>query len=227
MAAPRNVPSPSPAPPRTARPALAEGALYERVAERLRERILAHVLAPGSWIDEQALTNELGISRTPLREALKVLASEGLVTMKLRRGAYVTEVSERDLADVFHLLSLLESDAAAMVARDATDTDLAELAALHQRLEQSVGDRDAFFAANEAFHMRLLDIAGNRWRHHMVSDLRKVMKLNRHHSLVKPGRLEASLKEHRRIMAALKSRNAGLAQQLMQQHMASGKEAAR
>ncbi|WP_372526737.1 GntR family transcriptional regulator [Piscinibacter sp.] len=207
-------------------PAFAEGALYERVAERVRERILAHTLAPGSWIDEQALTAEFGISRTPLREALKVLASEGLVTMKLRRGAYVTEVSERDLADVFHLLSLLESDAAASVAAKASDVELAELAALHQDLEDTVADRDAFFSANERFHMRLLEIAGNRWRNQMVADLRRVMKLYRHHSLFKQGRLDASLKEHRKIMAALKARNAALAQQLVQQHLAHGKEAA-
>jgi DNA-binding GntR family transcriptional regulator len=224
MAAPRTEARPSA--PRGGAAALADAPLYQRVAERLRERIVAHTLAPGSWIDEQALTAELGISRTPLREALKVLAAEGLVTMKLRRGAYVTEVSERDLSEVFHLLSLLESDAAAVVAQQASDEDIAELAALHQRLEATVDDRDAFFAANENFHMRLLEIAGNRWRNQMVADLRKVMKLYRHHSLFKQGRLEASLKEHRRIMAALKARNAALAQQLMQQHLAQGKAAA-
>ena len=210
----------------SSRTALPDAALYERVAERLRERILAHSLSPGSWIDEQALTAELGISRTPLREALKVLAAEGLVTMKLRRGAYVTEVSEQDLTEVFHLLALLESDAAAIVAREASDAQIAELATLHQALEDGVADRDAFFAANERFHMRLLEIAGNRWRNQMVADLRKVMKLYRHHSLFKQGRLEASLKEHRRIMAALKARNAPLVQQLMQQHLVHGKEAA-
>ena len=101
----------APAAPRrshAAGPVPAAGALYVQVAERLRGRIMDHTLAPGSWIDEQALTAEYGISRTPLREALKVLAAEGLVTMKLRRGAYVTEVSARDLSEVFHLLSLLE-----------------------------------------------------------------------------------------------------------------------
>jgi DNA-binding GntR family transcriptional regulator len=168
----------------------------------------------------------LGISRTPLREALKVLASEGLVTMKLRRGAYVTEVSDRDLSEVFHLLSLLESDAAAVVAKQASDDEIAELFDLHQILEATVDERDVFFDANERFHMRLLEIADNRWRNQMVADLRKVMKLYRHHSLFKQGRLEASLKEHRKIMAALKARNATLAQELMQQHLASGKEAA-
>ena len=102
----------------------------------------------------------------------------------------------------------------------------AELQALHEQLEASVADRDRFFAANEAFHMRLLEFADNRWRNQLVADLRKVMKLNRHHSLFKQGRLEASLKEHRQLMAALKARNADRAQALMQQHMAAGREAA-
>ncbi|MDE2626790.1 MAG: GntR family transcriptional regulator [Burkholderiales bacterium] len=230
MSAPRTPPAP-PAPPSprtrgTAATRLPQGALYERVAEQLRTRILAHALAPGSWIDEQSLTAELGISRTPLREALKVLASEGLVTMKLRRGAYVTEVSARDLAEVYHLLALLESDAAAVVAQSATPAQLAELELLHRDLESQVTDRDRFFAANERFHLRLLEIADNRWRNQLVADLRKVMKLNRHHSLFKQGRLEASLKEHRRIMAALKARDGVRVQQLMQHHFAQGRLAA-
>jgi DNA-binding GntR family transcriptional regulator len=210
--------------PRTGR--LGERALYEQVAEQLRSRILAHTLAPGSWIDEQALTAEYGISRTPLREALKVLAAEGLVTMKLRRGAYVTEVSARDLAEVFHLLALLESDAARIAARKATPAEMAELLAIHDELENVLDDRERFFAANERFHMRLLEIADNRWRIQMVADLRKVMKLNRAQSLLKQGRLEASLKEHRQIMAALKARNAERVQVLMQQHLEAGREAA-
>ena len=201
-------------------------ALYEQVAERLRARIMAHTMAPGSWIDEQALAAEYGISRTPLREAIKVLAAEGLVTMKLRRGAYVTEVSERDLAEVFHLLSLLECDAVAVVAEQATDAQLADLAVLHEQLERAIRDADAFFAENERFHTRLLEIADNRWRNQMVADLRQVMKLNRHHSLLKEGRLEASLQEHREIMAALQSRDAKKAQKLMRLHMAQGQEAA-
>ena len=205
---------------------MAGRALYEQVADRLRGSILAHTLAPGSWIDEQALAADYGISRTPLREALKVLAAEGLVTMKLRRGAYVTEVSERDLADVYHLLALLESDAAVAVAQGASSAQIAELEALHAELEAAVSDRDRFFAANERFHLRLLEIADNRWRLQLVADLRRVMKLNRHHSLFKQGRLEASLKEHRRIIAAIKARNPARVQQLMQQHFANGQHAA-
>ena len=84
------------------------------------------------------LAVEYGISRTPLREALKVLAAEGLVTMKVRRGAYVTEVSDSDLAEVYHLLSLLESDAAGVVAQRATDAQIKELQGLHNKLEAAL-----------------------------------------------------------------------------------------
>jgi DNA-binding GntR family transcriptional regulator len=205
---------------------LAPRALYEEVAELLRQRIFQRELEPGSWIDELKLAEEYGISRTPLREALKVLAAEGLVTMKVRRGAYVTEVSEKDLADVYHLLSLLESDAAGVVADRATPAQRAELQALHQDLESAAADRDRFFAVNEQFHMRLLEMADNRWREQMVADLRKVMKLNRHNSLFKSGRIEESLAEHRAVMAALLARDANLTRQRMQEHFRNGLEAA-
>ncbi|MDP2820388.1 MAG: GntR family transcriptional regulator [Polaromonas sp.] len=201
-------------------------ALYEEVAELLRQRIFNRELAPGSWIDELKLAEEYGISRTPLREALKVLATEGLVTMKVRRGAYVTEVSERDLTDVYHLLALLESDAAGVVATQATDAQLKELQALHRELEKAVTKRERFFELNEAFHMRLLEIANNRWRDQMVADLRKVMKLNRHNSLLKAGRIEESLAEHRAIMLALAARDAEAAVAEMRRHFSNGLEAA-
>jgi len=205
---------------------LAPRALYQEVAELLRQRIFKRELEPGSWIDEMKLAEEYGISRTPLREALKVLAAEGLVTMKVRRGAYVTEVSETDLADVYHLLSLLESDAAGVVAQRATDAQLKELQTLHKELEAAAGNRDKFFAVNERFHMRLLQIAGNRWRDQMVADLRKVMKLNRHQSLLKSGRIEDSLREHRAVMEALAKRDAKATVKRMQEHFRNGLEAA-
>jgi DNA-binding GntR family transcriptional regulator len=207
--------------------------LYVEVAELLRQRIFKRSmgdLEPGSWIDELKLAEEYGISRTPLREALKVLATEGLVTMKVRRGAYVTEVSEQDLADVYHLLSLLESDAAGVVATTATDVQLAELVKLHDALEASTTkqpvDTEHFFDINEQFHMKLLQIANNRWRDQMVADLRKVMKLNRHNSLLKTGRIAESLAEHRAIMSALTARDTKAAVKAMQAHFKSGLEAA-
>jgi DNA-binding GntR family transcriptional regulator len=212
----------TPHPPAT----LARRALYQDVAERLRQQIFARELEPGEWIDEMKLAAEYGISRTPLREALKVLAAEGLVTMKLRRGAYVTEVSRDDVAQVYHLLAVLESDAAGRVAAHASDADRAALARLHARLEKQVRQRDAFFATNEEFHMALLHIAGNRWAVQMVTDLRKVMKLNRHHSLLKSGRLAESLAEHRALMQAIASCDAAATSRLMKAHFESGLEAA-
>lgn len=212
--------------PAAAPPPLAPRALYQEVAERLRQQIFARQLEPGAWIDELKLCAEFGISRTPLREALKVLAVEGLVTMKVRRGAYVTEMSRDDVAQVYHLLALLESDAAGVVAAEATDPQRAELRALHDRLEKQVRQRDAFFAANEQFHLALLRIAGNRFRSQIVADLRKVMKLNRHQSLFKQGRLADSLAEHRALMQAIEQRDAGRATQLMREHFRNGLEAA-
>ncbi len=205
---------------------LSPRALYEEVAELLRQRIFSRELEPGSWIDELKIAEDYGISRTPLREALKVLAAEGLVTMKVRRGAYVTEVNEKDLVDIYHLLGLLESDATGVVAERATDEQLRELQSLHESLEASAQDRDRFFEINERFHMRLLEIADNRWRNQMVGDLRKVMKLNRHHSLLKSGRIEESLAEHRAVMTALQARDAATATQRMLEHFRNGLEAA-
>ncbi len=203
-------------------PKLTPRALYQDVAERLREQIFARELEPGSWIDEQKIAADYGISRTPLREALKVLAVEGLVTMKLRRGAYVTEMSRTDVEQVYHLMALLESDAAAQVARQAGAEEIAELQALHARLESQSGQRDAFFATNEQFHLRLLEIAGNRWALQFVQDLRKVMKLNRHLSLFKQGRLADALAEHRAVMAAIAARDAAGAAEHMRRHFENG-----
>ena len=205
---------------------LAPRALYEEVAELLRQRIFRRELEPGSWIDETRLAEEYGISRTPLREALKVLATEGLVTMKMRRGAYVTEVSEQDMSEVYHLLALLESDAVGVVAQSASEAQLRELQALHTELAGAVADRDRFFAVNERFHTRVLEIAGNKWRNQMVADLRKVMKLNRQQSLLKSGRIEESLQEHAQVLDALLARDAPMASQRMQAHFRNGLEAA-
>jgi DNA-binding GntR family transcriptional regulator len=205
---------------------LTQRALYQDVAERLRNQIFARELEPGSWIDEQKLATDFGISRTPLREALKVLAVEGLVTMKLRRGAYVTEMSADDVKQVYALLALLESDAAGDVARNADDSQLALLRHLHEQLERQVADREAFFATNELFHLQILAIAGNRWRQQIVTDLRKVMKLNRHHSLFKQGRIDESLAEHRRVLAAIESRDADQTTRLMRAHFEHGLAAA-
>jgi DNA-binding GntR family transcriptional regulator len=202
-------------------------ALYQEVAERLRQRIYAHELSPGSWIDEQALAEGYGISRTPLREALKVLASEGLVNLIPRRGCYVTEISERDLDEIFPLLALLEGRCAAEATRRAKPADIKRLVAIHETLERHTtqGNLEAFFEVNQAFHAEIQRLADNRWLMQVISDLRKVLKLTRHHSLSREGRMQQSRDEHRDIMAAIRAGQPDAAERAMQIHLANGRAA--
>lgn len=203
-------------------------ALYEEVAERLRSSIFSHEIPPGSWVDEQTLAESYGISRTPMREAIKVLASEGLITMKMRRGAYVTEISKTDLDQIFPVIALLEGQACRQVALNATEQELGLLDDLHSKLEKAGADRDIdrFFELNQQFHEKIQEIAGNPWMKNVIDDLRKVLKLQRRDSLMKRGRLEQSLLEHRNILSALLARNADLSESLMKQHLKQGQEAA-
>ncbi|MCK6390231.1 MAG: GntR family transcriptional regulator [Azonexus sp.] len=206
---------------------IAPTALYQEVAERLRQRIFAHELTPGTWIDEQKLAEQYGISRTPLREALKVLASEGLVELKPRRGCYVTEISRRDLDDIFPLIAMLEGRCAAEAVAKAKPADIAALKQIHDALENAAaGDRiEAFFEANQEFHRKVQELSGNRWLLQVIQDLRKVLKLSRLHSLSLEGRLQQSLDEHRLIMAAMAAGDAAGAEKLMHDHLLSGREA--
>lgn len=206
---------------------LAAPALYEQVAERLRNRIFAHELAPGAWIDEQAIASDYGISRTPLREALKVLASEGLVTLKPRRGCYVTELSEQDLDEIFPVMALLEGRCAYEATRKASDSDRRRLADIHGDLERhaATNDADRFFEANQQFHDALQELAGNRWLRQLIQETRKFIKLTRRDSLNLNGRLRQSLAEHQAIMAAVQQKNADLAGKAMHDHILSGRAA--
>ena len=203
--------------------------LYEDVADRLREQIFAKQLAPGSWLDEQSLADSFGISRTPMREAIKVLASEGLVTIKMRRGAYVTEIARNDLEQIFTILSLLEGEAAKQTAIKASEEELNQLDYLHHRLEKAAADRDIeqFFEINGKFHELIQEIAGNRWMNGVIADLRKVLKLHRRDSLTSTGRLQNSLLEHREILKAILKRDQSAAEAVMRKHMERGLEALR
>ena len=203
--------------------------LYEEVADRLREQIFAKVLCPGSWLDEQSLAEQFGISRTPMREAIKVLASEGLVTIKMRRGAYVTEVNRSDLEQIFTIMSLLEGQAAKETALKASEDELNRLDHLHHRLEKAAADRDIeqFFEINGKFHELIQEIAGNRWMNGVIADLRKVLKLHRRDSLTSTGRIQSSLIEHREILQALLKRDEVAAEASMRKHLARGLEALR
>jgi len=207
---------------------LASRPLYLAVADLIREKIFTHQLPPGCWIDEKVFTAEFQISRTPLREALKVLASEGLITMKPRRGAYVTEVEASEIKQIFEVIALLEAQATQTVAQLASDEALDMLDTIHLKLEKAAANRDIdrFFDLNQEFHDKIQEISGNRWSRKVIGDLRQVLKLQRRNSLTKIGRLEQSLHEHRLILTAIISRDGELAKRLMTSHLQQGQVAA-
>lgn len=202
-------------------------ALYEEVAERLRKRIYQHELVPGTAIDEKALCETFGISRTPLREALKVLAAEGLVELIPRRGCFVRALDLDELRELFPVMAVLEGLCAREALENADDASLTELEAMHADLERHAaeGDIDAYYEDNFRFHQRLQELSGNRWLQRVVADLRKILRLARHTQLMVEGRLQHSLEEHRRVMDALRRRDASEVEQMMKDHLTAQLEA--
>jgi DNA-binding GntR family transcriptional regulator len=203
--------------------------LYLEVADRLRAMIQSCELPSGSWVDEIRLTKELGISRTPLREALKVLANEGLVRLEPRRGCFVNELSARDIDDIFPLMAMLEGRCAYEAALKVSDQDLKRLEPLHQQLQlhASSGDIDKYYAANALIHEAVQALADNHWLSDLIDNLRHVLSLSRHKSLVLPGRMQASCAEHMAIFSALKARDSESAEALTRTHLMSQLEALR
>ena len=200
---------------------LVHNSLHDEVAAQLRERIFAGELAPGSFLDEVQLAEDLKISRTPLREALKVLTVEGLVRHEPRRGCFVNEVTEQDLDEIFPVLALLEGRCAHEAAEHASDADLATLEELHQKLARHARARriTEYYEANFAIHEAIIALAHNRWLAMVIADLRKIVKLARLQQLHAPGRLEQSLSEHLAVFAALKARDGEGAEAAMRTHL--------
>lgn len=203
--------------------------LHEQVADTLRQEIFDGILAPGGFVDEAALCLRLEISRTPLREALKVLTAEGLVRHEPRRGCFVSEVTERDLDEIFPVIALLEGRCAHEAANHASDADLAALEVLHERLQRAArGKRIVdYYEINYAIHEAIMLLANNRWLVQVVGDLRKILKLARLQQLHAPGRLDESLHEHMAVFAALKARDALGAEAAMRTHLTRQREALR
>lgn len=195
--------------------------LHEEVASRLRAMIFDRRLAPGQWVDEQALAREWAISRTPVREALKVLVAEGLVSATPRRGCVVTEISEDDAERLFPVMALLEGQCALEAARHASDADLRELARLHDVLEghAAAHDIEGYYRANHVFHSKVQEAGGNPWLGRATDQLRVFMRLLRGRQLQHPGRIDDSIGEHRALIEALLARDAERAGQLMHGHL--------
>ena len=208
---------------------LVHNSLHDEVAAQLRERIFAGELTPGTFLDEVQLAQQLAISRTPLREALKVLTAEGLVRHEPRRGCFVNEVTDQDLDEIFPVIALLEGRCAFEAAQHATDADLAALEDLHEKLARHARAKriNEYYETNYAIHEAIITLAGNRWLAGVIGDLRKIVRLARLQQLHAPGRLEQSLSEHLAVFAALKARDGEGAEAAMRTHLTRQRAALR
>ena len=208
---------------------LVQNSLHDEVAASLRDRIFSGELAQGSFLDEISLSHNLSISRTPLREALKVLTAEGLVRHEPRRGCFVNQVSEQDLDEIFPVIALLEGRCAYEAAQNANDADFAVLETLHKRLASHAKARriQDYYATNYAIHEALITLANNRWLAQVIGDLRKILRLSRLQSLQAAGRMAQSLQEHLAVYAALKARDSEGAEAAMRTHLTRQREALR
>ena len=195
--------------------------LYDQVSERLRSLIFDRQLAPGDFIDEVKLAEQWQISRTPLREALKVLIAEGLVEPVPRRGCRVIEMTATDADELFPIMAMLEGRCAFEATQHASDADLRELQRLHDELERTAAahEVDGYYRANHEFHSFVQRLAGNRWLDRVTADLRKFVRMLRGRQLTLPGRIDASINEHRVLLAAMLARDATRAERAMHDHL--------
>jgi DNA-binding GntR family transcriptional regulator len=195
--------------------------LHDGVASRLRTMVFERQLAPGEFVDEKVLASAWQISRTPLREALKVLAAEGLVELVAQRGSRVIELTDDDADELFPVMALLEGRCAHEAATKASDAEIAELQRLHEDLERHAAARDVdgYYRANHVFHSRVQALAANRWLDRATGDLRRFMRLMRGRQLNLPGRIERSINEHRGLIDAFVQRDAERAERAMHDHL--------
>jgi DNA-binding GntR family transcriptional regulator len=195
--------------------------LHDQVAERVRALIFDAELVPGDWVDEVALADRWEISRTPLREALKVLVAEGLVELVPRRGCRVVAMTEADADALFPIMALLEGRCAYEATRNANDGERHELQRMHDTLERAAAsnDIDAYYKANHVFHSYVQTLANNRWLDRVTGDLRRFVRMLRGRQLALPGRIAASIAEHRVLLAAMIDGDAARAERAMHDHL--------
>ena len=196
-------------------------ALAVEITNRLRQMILEGQLEPGEKVNEKRLTEQFGVSRTPLREALKVLANEGLLDLIPHRGAVITRQSEAELAEVFRVLAALEGLAGELAADHAGEAALQEITALTRDLRRSFeqSDRPTYFRINQAIHNAILAAAGNDTllRSHELLAFR--VQRARYQANLTPERWRAAVEEHEAIADALCARDAARSARLMQDHL--------
>ncbi|HPQ10354.1 MAG TPA: GntR family transcriptional regulator, partial [Bacillota bacterium] len=194
--------------------------LRELVFEAIREAIINGTLRPGERLMEEALAEELGVSRTPVREAIRKLELEKLVIMVPRKGAYVADLTKSDVKEVFEIRRALEGLAAQLAALRATDEQLEKLERYLVRIGEAIDreDIEQTIEIDEMFHDVLYKAAGNDRLEEMINNLREHIQRYRSTSLAHPGRMKQAFVEHRKLVEAIGKRDSKLAKKLAEEH---------
>jgi DNA-binding GntR family transcriptional regulator len=201
--------------------------LGEIVYDTLREAIIKQTLKPGERLMEQELAEEMGVSRTPVREAIRKLVMEGYVVMIPRRGAYVAGLSIKDINDVFEIRSALESLAAGLAAARASREEIEEMERnlVLEAAHYETSDLLKTIEVDTCFHELIYQASKNTRLQNMLKDLRDQVQRFRTKTLAVPGRLKFALAEHRRVVEAIASGNVAEAKQAARNHIESAESA--
>lgn len=201
--------------------------LHEGVADDLRDRIITGQLAPGQKLAVNLLAEEIGVSLTPLREALKLLAAENLIELTPNRGATVSSVTVEQTRNLFEVIAGIEALAAELATDRMTDDELVELKDLHAQLQHHAGDtsRKKYFAVNRKIHDRIVDFARNPILSAQRGKLAQQAERVRFIALKNDTRRDAAVQEHGDLMAAFAARDAEMARHIWRKHLiASGQQ---
>ena len=200
--------------------------LREVVCETLREAIRSGVLKPGERLMEIQLADELGVSRTPVREAMRKLELEGYVIMLPRRGTYVANISIRDLNEVLEIRTTLDALASGLAAERITEEELEQLERLLVSIGENIETRNMKKVVEDdmEFHDLLYKASRNQRLVGIISNLREQMTRFRSMSMSYPGRLKKTLEEHSRLVEAIAQRDVELAQKLAVEHMENSEQ---
>ena len=198
-------------------------ALHEELADQLRRAIIHGELEPGTRISEKNLCEQFGVSRTPIREALKTLSAEGLVQLSQNRGATVTKLTRRDLEDAFPVMGALEALAGELAARKATPAQIERMQELQSRMVAMFerGDRRGYFRANEDIHKLILDTADNAYLARLHRSVSAQVRRPRYQANLSPERWSAAVAEHEEIAEAFSRRSAARLGRLLKNHIAN------
>ncbi len=163
----------------------------------------------------------MGISRTPLREALRILSSEGLIELIPNRGAYVAQPSIKDIGEMFYVMGILEAACARACAEKIDEAGMKRLDELYRKLEEhcQAEDREKYMAVNHRFHSLVQELSGNKVLSEVINGLRQKILLYRYRQIYQPNRLKESMQEHRDLQQAFRERDPEAAGRLMQEHM--------